>query len=120
MHANNPIPVYHAQARTLNRKKATRLLLKQANEQTDVKVKLVEPCLIPHLKDGELNAVFVEAVNEGGLGKRRSWSVNTAAVENHPIIYIQNMPRIGTYHPKIKILSSRKLFETSFLLWNTN
>lgn len=70
---------------------ATRIsMLKQANEQvlhkTYVEAKPVKPCLISHLKDRELNAMFVEAVDDGGLGECRSWSVNTAAVENHPII----------------------------------
>lgn len=37
------------------------------------------------LKHGELNAVFVEAVDEGGLGERRSWSVHATAVESKPI-----------------------------------
>lgn len=36
------------------------------------------------LKDGELNAVFVEAVDEGGLGERCSWSVHAATVESKP------------------------------------
>lgn len=48
------------------------------------------------LKNGELNAVFVEAVDEGGLGERRSWSVHAATVKSHPITYIQDVTIIQT------------------------